>query len=93
MGGKTGREQTALDPGEGENSRVIWFVQPSSGITLMETFGAWDRSQQQKHPPGLAVCPSYPWPFRQLAAVQGSKAVRGTGPLLSDAFQEASSEE
>lgn len=62
----------------------------------METFGAWDRSQQQKQPPGLAECPSYPWPFRVggtlLAAGQGTEAVRGTGPLLSNAYQQASRE-
>lgn len=59
----------------------------------METFGAWDRSQQQKQPPGLAECPSYPWTFRLLAAGQGTEAVRGTGPLLSSAYQEASRED
>lgn len=50
-------ERTALDQGEGRNSRLICFVRRSSGSTLMETFGAWDRSQQQKQPPGLVSVP------------------------------------
>lgn len=39
--------------------RVICFVLLSSGSTLMETFGAWDRSQKQKWPPGIIECPPY----------------------------------
>lgn len=61
----------------------VWL---SSGNTLMEAFGAWDRSQQQKWPPGMIECPPTHGP---LGCWLQSSVPRsgGTVPLPSSGHQ------